>query len=114
MNIDDLISSCKNVSHDPVVSRLTELLTLWKLDDRTVDQLRDHIERFIGNTWIQDRDEHNQVYELWTEFRDANIRGIGGMTMNERLYAFGLIERFDTCEDDDSRARIYKKLNSHP
>jgi hypothetical protein len=51
---------------------------------------------------------------MWSLFRDEAISGIGGMTMNERLYAFSLSERFDACTDENSRLVIYKKLHTTP
>lgn len=114
MNLDELIVRLQDVSADPVVADLAKHLAQWKDNGKTTEELRQHIERFIGNTWIQNQDEHSQVYALWSDFRDKAIHGIEGMTMNERLYYFGLLDRFDACEDDESRLIIYTKLHASP
>ena len=107
-----LFESRRAISSDPVVTRLAEYLSKWKQDDKTAEELSSGTERFLGNSWIQNAEAHRQVYELWAEFRDHNIKGIGGMTMNERLYWFGLFERYDACEDEQSRLVVYKKLHA--
>lgn len=53
---------------------------------------------------------HSEIYKLWLSFRDEAIFGIGGMTMNERLYWCGLFDEFDTCKDELSKLRLYNKL----
>jgi len=54
------------------------------------------------------------MYALWSEFRDREVEKIGGMTMNERLFTFGLFERFDTFADEDARLIVYQKLLASP
>ena len=36
------------------------------------------------------------------------------MTMNERLYWFGLVERFDACPDQAASLVVYRKLHANP
>jgi len=76
--------------------------------------LKEGFERYIGNSWIENNDTHETIYHMWSSFRDEAITGIGGMTMNERLYYFGLFERFDDCEDQHARLVLYKKLHANP
>ena len=38
-------------------------------------------------------------------------RGIGGMTMNERLHRFGLFERFDACDAEEESQVVHNKLS---
>ena len=37
---------------------------------------------------------------------------LGGMTMNERLYWFGLLDGYDKCSTEDDRLVIYAKLHA--
>ena len=51
--LDELASTVANTSHDPVVQRRSSFLVQWKGDDTTVQDLRIDIERYIGNSWIE-------------------------------------------------------------
>lgn len=110
MTIDELAQNIRSVSKEYQVQRLADLLYEWKINDQTVEELSGTIERYVGHSWFADKDDHNRIYELWSTFRDNAISGIGGMTMNERLYWFGLIDDFDACQNEKSKLRIYKKL----
>lgn len=110
MNLDELIAELRSIPDDPAILRLIELLQAWKSDATTVVDLRRTVERFIGNTWIENHDDHNRTYSLWSAFRDQAIDGVGGMTMNERLYWFGLFDRLDACSAEEDRRTIYRKL----
>ena len=68
----------------------------------------------LGNTWIENNEDHLKIYQLWSSFRDEAISGIGGMTMNERLYWFGLFSRFDDCTNEETKLLVYRKLHAKP
>ncbi len=72
------------------------------------------VERYFGNVWIPKEEEHSKAYRLWLSFRGDAIRGVGGMTMNERLWAFSLFERFDSCKFEVERLEMYGKLHAKP
>ena len=110
MTIDSLAAEIKKTSSEEVVQRLGDLLLEWKEDDRTVEALTSDVERYIGYTWISTDELHNRVYYLWSQFRNDSILGIQGMTMNERLFTFGLISRFDAASTAGSREVLYAKL----
>jgi len=114
LNLDQLINELASISSDPVIASLASLLATWKSDDSTADDLDRTVERFLGNVWVRKDEDHARAYALWSAFRNQNVSGIGGMTMNERLYAFSLFERFDPCVDEASRLMIYEKLNAEP
>ena len=114
MTLDELASTVANTSPDPVVQRLVFLLALWKDDDTSVQALRTDIERYIGNSWIERAEVHKTVYAFWSEFVSTEINSIGGMTMNERLFTFGLMSQFDSASTDQQRERIYVKLLAKP
>lgn len=110
MNYDEYIKETDRFSHDEVVSRLRKHLVAWKDDDTNVIELADSVERFFGSSWIEDEETHNHLYRLWSSFTKEAIEGIDGMTMNERLYWFGLFERFDRLRSESDKKIIYGKL----
>ena len=114
MTIDELISAIASSSPDPVVQRLSSILSEWKEDDTTVQDLRTDIERYIGNSWIEQATVHAAIYDRWLEFVTLEICAIGGMTMNERLFVFGLTSQFDAASTDQERNRLYAKLLAKP
>ena len=114
MNLDELARQIGEVSPEPVVQQLVALLLAWKSDRRTAEELRDMVERYIGNSWIQRDEDHARVFALWSAFRDGAISGIQGMTMNERLYYFSLFERFDASQNEEEKLAIYAKLHAQP
>lgn len=114
MDLDELAQRISAASADPVVQQLSKILRDWKSDDRTVEHLREAVERYFGNSWIDSTSDHEAVYGLWSTFRDEAIAPIGGMTMNERLFWFSLFPSFDACETEDERAFFYRKLLASP
>ncbi len=110
VHLGELAQQVSQTSSDPVVQGLAKLLRDWQSDDSSVEKLRDSVERYVGNSWIESNEEHERIYSLWSKFRDEAVEPIGGMTMNERLYWFDLLAHFDDCDTDDARARIYSKL----
>jgi len=114
MNLDALIRQIREISSDKVVQQLGDLLLDWKADDRTAEELRESVERYFGTAWIERDADHSRAYGLWSPFRDDAIAGIGGMTMNERLYFFSLMERFDDSTDDVKKRTVYTKLLANP
>lgn len=114
MDLDELATAMRKTSSDPVVLRLSDLLSVWKDDSSDAKELESTVERYIGNTWIADTAEHEKIYSLWSQFRDDAIHGIGGMTMNERLYCFSLFPRWEGTKTDEDRKAIYAKLLANP
>ncbi|MEQ5817161.1 hypothetical protein J3362_16730 [Marinobacter sp. NFXS11] len=110
MNYDEYIEEVERFSDDEVVARLAKHLSEWKQDDTDATKLADSIERFFGNSWIERKETHSHLYHLWSTFKKEAIEGIGGLTMNERLYFFGLFERFDNSQSETARKVIYAKL----
>ena len=112
MNLDELSEEISKVSSEKVVQGLSRFLIEWKDNEETAEELKEGIERYIGNTWIEKNEVHSKIYHLWSSFRDEAISGIEGMTMNERLYWFGLFNRFDAFESEDEKVLIYRKLHA--
>jgi hypothetical protein len=113
MNIDELAAAIEAASPNANGRELAVLLRNWKSTSETAERLSELVERYIGHTWFETEAVNDAVYSLWSNFRDEAIGGIDGMTMNERLYCFGLFERFDHASVNE-REEIYAKLHAHP
>ncbi len=113
MNYDELISEIQILSAaDDGVQSLINLLINWKIEETDVNQLVDLVESFFGNSSISSTEIHNSVYKLWSDYKTESIASINVMTMNERLYHFGLFDQFDSCNSEIERRVIYKKLSA--
>ena len=112
MNIDELTKNIRKVSSEKNVQELAEFIQKWKTDEQNTVELKESVERYLGNAWIDKKADFEKVYGMWSEFRDSAINGIGGMTMNERLWVFGLMDRFDQSKSDVEKEVIYKKLKA--
>jgi len=110
-NINSLAREIKTVSKDKTATQLSGLLLEWKSDNSNVDDLIQRTEKFIGTTWIESDKEHEIIYKMWSDFRDQIIKGIGGMTMNERLFHFDLFDRFDSGNSNE-KDLVYRKLKA--
>ena len=110
MNYDEYIKEADKFSDDDVVSRLRKHLISWKDDDTNILELADTTERFFGNSWIESEETHSHLYRLWSTFKKDAIEGAGGMTMNERLFWFGLFERFEKSGSESEKKVIYAKV----
>jgi len=114
MNLDELAQEFRKISNEKLLSELAQNIEAWKSDDRNVKELETMVERFFGNVWLPSEEDHSKAYGLWQAFKDDAVLGIGGMTMNERLYLFGLFERFDTSTTEEEKNAVYTKLLAKP
>ena len=83
-------------------------LSHWLDDDSTAEELVANLDRTLGNIWFSSDEAHKTVAQIIARLRDT-VAAIGGMTMNERLYAFDLFDRWDRSTDAE-RDVLYKKL----
>jgi hypothetical protein len=111
MTLGELIPALRCASSDPAVCGLVELLEEWRINFSTADELCQSVERYIGNSWMANDEEHKAVYSLWSAFRDECIAGRLGMTVNERLYCFNLFEAWDSAKTQESRALVRHKID---
>ncbi len=114
INIDELSKEIRLTSNEKVVNELADLLISWKDNQETAEELKEIVEKYLGNIWLKNEEDHTKIYQLWASFRKNVIESINGMTMNERLYWFGLFKHFDTCPDESSKLNIYRKLHAAP
>ena len=114
MTLDELVQELQGISGDRPVRDLARHIAEWKSDDRNIGALESMVERFFGNVWIPDERDHARACRLWAAFRDGTLRAVGGMTMNERLHALGLFERFDACDTEVERRVVYGKVDARP
>lgn len=113
MTLGELEEVVRATSPEPVVQQLASLLRSWKDDDTTVEALRERVERFIGNTWIEREEHHNAIYAAWSTFVADTIASVKGMAMNERLYLFGLERRFEEASAEQ-KSVLYAKVLARP
>lgn len=111
MVLSELIRTLREASSDPAARGLIGLLEDWRSDASTTEDLRLSVERYLGNSWISSADEHQAIYSAWSAFRDECIHGRGGMTMNERLYCFDLLDAWDDAPDEQARAVLRQKVD---
>ena len=83
-------------------------LSRWRDDESTVEELVAELDRTLGQVWFSSHEAHARVALTIARLRDT-VAAIGGMTMNERLYAFDLFDRWDRSSDTE-RDVLYKKL----
>ena len=114
MDLDKLVQRLAAETGDPVAQRIAKRLLDWKADDTTVEQLRESVDRLLAARGTGAPRNDDDVRRLWCAFRDDAVDGIGGMTINERLYWFSLFQRFDESEAEHDRLRIYRKLHASP
>jgi len=113
MNYDEFVKEVQKYDSDSDVAKLLRVLKDWQLNNDNVVQLQSTIERFFGHSWIESEETHNHLYKLWSSFNTSVTGNIGGMTMNERLFWFGLFERFDGCQSEPKKQLIYSKSSAN-
>lgn len=114
MTLDELANKIRSVSGEKLIQDLVKYIEEWKGDGRNAEELETMVERFFGNVWMPEEEDHSKAYNFWSSFRDDAVHGIGGMTMNERLYTFGLFERFESCKSEEEKLVVYEKLHAKP
>lgn len=111
MNLDELVNSIPESEAELKVA-LKQWVEAWKQDDKSIDELGFLIGKWHSNVWFKDTNISNKFYSDFTKFKEQAIEGIGGMTMNERLYFFSLFEKWDKS-NENVKAVIYRKLKAN-
>jgi hypothetical protein len=98
----------------PADAALTDLflrqIAGWKDDRATPRELLESLDRTLGHVWLTRDETHAKVHRLLEEFR-STVQSLGGMTMNERLVTFDLLDRWDRANGDGQR-ELYSKLEA--
>jgi hypothetical protein len=110
MTIDQLISNIRKISSEKDAQGLSDYIQDWKTNEMNTIELKSSVERHLGNIWLENNFDYLHIYSEWSKFRDFAIDGIGGMTMNERLYHFGLFEEYEKASNEKEKEKCYTKL----
>ena len=108
MNLDELVTS---ILETKLRDNLIRCVNDWKADDQDVDHLAFMINKWHGNTWFQKTDASDTFHSNFQKFKVTAIEGIGGLTVNERLYWFGLFDIWDKSNEQDQQ-RIRAKIKA--
>ena len=108
MNIDALVNS---IEDDELRENLSQWIYEWKQDESDINKLYELVAKWHGSVWFKDSSKQNEFWSNLQEFKEIAIKGIGGMTVNERLYWFGLFEEWDNS-DEAGQQRIRDKLHA--
>jgi hypothetical protein len=92
------------------VGILVDRIIAWKADATTPRELLASLTRCLGGLWFSSDDVHRSVHEAIESFRPT-VESLGGMTMNERLVMFDLIDLWDGS-GEEIRDTLYSKLEA--
>jgi len=109
MNLDELVASVTEVE---LREGLLHWISEWKNDKSDIENLAFMIGKWHGNTWFKDTNESNGFHSRLEVFKKIAVEGIRSLTLNERLYWFGLFEQWDSS-NKESQSRIRTKLHAN-
>ena len=93
MNLDELVNS---IPEYELRAQLSHWVDEWKSDESGVKRLSDLIRKWHGNVSFRDPQSQDEFYVRFQQFQNKVVENIGGMTVNERLYWFGLFDHWDS------------------
>lgn len=70
-NLEVLAEKVAALSNDPAIQQLAACLKEWLKEDLSSEELTNRVEHYLGNSWIKKKDEYDEVYRLWSNFRDS-------------------------------------------
>lgn len=108
MNLDQLVDSIEEIEFR---NDLKKWVNIWKCDGSDIHQLVYLIGKWHGNVWMTDQTKQEKFWADFQTFKASSIECTGGLSMNERLYLFGLFEFWDAASPEDKQ-RIGGKLNA--
>ncbi len=87
---------------------MSQIVANWLDDESPPADLVSTLEHYVGNSWFS-TDELNSAVVLVYEQFGKTVKSLGGMSVNERLVMFGLMDRWDSGSNED-RENLRKKL----
>ena len=93
-----------------LVDTLLQRVAAWPDDSSSLEKLAADLERLLGHVWFSTNERHALVNLSVARFKDL-VGGVDGMTMNERLYLFGLESRWARATEPE-RIEIYSKVGA--
>ena len=108
MNIDELANS---ISEEELKLNLVKWINGWKSDNNDINELYNMVSKWHGNVWFKSEKESNKFYENLQLFKAKAIDGLGGLTVNERLFFFGLFNDWENA-DKNGQNRIRGKIHA--
>ena len=112
MNLDELTEEILSCSSHDAEKQLSKILIEWKSTNETVSFLAKTVEDFIYTLQDGSTPISNEIKENWKRFKTEAIDRIDGFTMNERLYCFGLFDRYDNGKNQSDKQELYDKLHA--
>ncbi|QFS87414.1 MULTISPECIES: hypothetical protein [unclassified Marinobacter] len=109
MNLDELVTS---IPEADLKAELSQWVDEWKKDSSDVNRLYELIAKWHGNTWFVDQAAQDGFWANLQSFKQQAIDGLGGMTVNERLYWFGLFDDWDSL-GEAGKERLRAKLHAN-
>ncbi len=111
MNIDDLVNSIPDEDSE-LRDNLRKWVEEWKQSEDSIEDLDQMVGKWHGNVWFKSEEELNKFHENWQNFKVNAIDSLGGLTVNERLYWFGLFDLWDQS-DENGKKQIRRKLKAN-
>ena len=112
------VKSLRDETHETEDRRIYEMylsqagVILAKVQqDQGIGNDINRMEHIFGNTWLTDGMAHTKAYSTWDKFKELLLQSIHGMTVNERLFALGLLDEFDKAIERRSEDRMRAVLS---
>jgi len=92
------------------LAALAALLASAVLGKDILSEIRS-TDRLFGQTWINDVEPFRQAFAKWDTFKDEyRTFAFSGMTVNERLFANGTLEKFDDAKATNDAVQMERLL----
>ena len=111
MNLDELVQSIPD-DESTLRTDLAHWVEEWKQGTDSIDKLSYMIGKWHSNVWFKDTEASNAFGERFRRFRIESIEKIDSMTVNEKLFSFGLFPQWDAANDLE-KIKIRERLQVH-
>jgi hypothetical protein len=107
MTIDDLPLLIPT-EHADLQIDLARWITDWKRSEDDIERLRFLVDKWLGNVWINDENAFKALMQAWQTFKAESLDRVRALTVNERLFIFGLFEQWDASGTEGHKALMAK------